>query len=169
MHAPLDLKTDHLNLLFDHAALRTRTREDLAYRQLLGISLRELRMLRLIGSAPSISMGELAYESTTEKTLASKLVATLVKGGLVQRKIGSEDARNIELWLSPQGIDLVLRAEPLGQRMEQRYTEVLGEAALDELRRTLAQLVEVAIAARDQQQQRIGGLGTPTMPRTPRS
>jgi len=80
MRAPLKVKTDYLNILLDLAAQRTRERGDRAYERVLGMPLRDVRLLRMIGTQPGISMGALSDGSGLEKTLASKVIGSLVKG-----------------------------------------------------------------------------------------
>ena len=108
MHAPLQLKTDYINVLLDLASSRTRDRGSRVYEIELGLSIRDVRLLRMIGGAPGITMGQLVQTCAIEKTLVSKLVASLVQRELVQRQIGNEDARQIHLCLTQAGIDLVL-------------------------------------------------------------
>lgn len=147
---PLKLKSDYLNILLDVAAQRTRERGDRAYERSLGVSLRDIRLLRMIGSAPGIAMGELSAEAGLEKTLASKLVGSLVQRELVARQIGQKDARNIQLTLTEAGADLVLRAEPLGKRLEAGFQRALTKDEIEVLRRTLRKLIDAEAASRDQ-------------------
>lgn len=100
MRTPLKVKTDYLNILLDLAAQRTRERGDRAYERVLGMPLRDVRLLRIIGTQPGISMGALSDGSGLEKTLASKVIGSLVKRGLVERQIGRKDARNVHLMLT---------------------------------------------------------------------
>ena len=77
MHAPLRLKNDYLNVLIDLASQRTRDRGSRIYEIELGLSIRDVRLLRMIGAEPGITMGQLVQTCGIEKTLVSKLVGSL--------------------------------------------------------------------------------------------
>lgn len=150
MRPPLKVKTDYLNILLDQAAQRTRVRGDRAYERVLGMPLRDVRLLRMIGTHPGIAMGALAEDSGLEKTMASKVVGALVNRGLVERQIGQKDARNIHLVLTDQGVDVVKKAEPLGKKLESGFSLMLGEDELKELRSSLQKVLDAELASRDQ-------------------
>jgi DNA-binding MarR family transcriptional regulator len=132
------------------AAQRTRERGDRAYERVLGMPLRDVRLLRMIGVQPGIAMGALSDESGLEKTLASKVVGSLVKRGLVERMIGQKDARNVHLVLTDEGADLVKRAEPLGKKLEAGFLLLLGNDQLEELRNSLQKVLDAELATREQ-------------------
>lgn len=148
MRKPLKLKSDYLNALLDLAAQRTRERGDRVYGHMLGLSIRDIRALRLIAVRPGITMGELAEASALEKTLLSKLVASLLKRGLVAREIGARDARNIQLTLTDAGVQLVKLAEPLGKRLEAGFSQMLSDEEIQALHRILPKIIEAERATR---------------------
>lgn len=149
MRSALRLKSDYINLLLDQAAERTRERGSRVYEAMFGISLRDIRLLRMIGTAPGITMGQLVQQSAIEKTLASKLVGALVKQSLVQREICAEDARQVRLSLTDPGVDLVRQAEPLGIDLESLFLHCLSPEEVQGLRATLLKLIEAETASRD--------------------
>lgn len=146
---PLDIKSDYLNVLLDVASERTRYRGSQVYETELGVSVRDLRLLRMIGTAPDISMGDLVNLCGIEKTLVSKLVSALVRRGWVQRHVGAADARQILLTLTDAGEALVLRAEPIGHEMEERFLDILSAAEIDMLRRVLLKLIAAESGSRE--------------------
>lgn len=147
MHS-LKLKSDYLNALLDQATTRTQERGSLIYELKLGVSLRELRALRAIGNTPGLTMGALVERCGIEKTLASKLISALVQRGLVERRIGTHDARQIELYLTDQGRDLVLEAEPLGHHLEALFLQCLTTEEIEQVRAILTKLIESEKASR---------------------
>ncbi len=149
MHAPLRLKNDYLNVLLDLASQRTRDRGSRVYEIELGLSIRDVRLLRMIGGAPGITMGQLVQTCGIEKTLVSKLVGSLVQRKLVERQIGTEDARQIHLCLSQAGVEMVQRAEPIGYEMEARFLDCLSVAEIESLRRILHKLIDAEEGSRD--------------------
>lgn len=149
MHKPLNLKSDYINVLLDTAAERTRERGSRVYEIEFGISLRDLRLLRLVGNSPGISMGELVKLSAIEKTLASKLVGALVRRGFIKRQVGVDDARQIHLSLTETGVDFALKAEPLGKKLEARFLHCLSENEIRMLTQILQKLIDSEAASRD--------------------
>jgi len=149
MHPPLQVKIDYLNFLFDAANERTRERGSRVYELELGISTRDLRILRMVGVSPGITVGELVQRCMIEKTLFSKLTKSLVQRGLVERQIGQEDARQIQLCLTDAGIDLVLRAEPLAKELEARFLDCLTEVEMKSLQRILHKIIDAEARSRD--------------------
>lgn len=146
---PLDIKSDYINVLLDVASERTRYRGSQVYEVELGLSIRDLRLLRMVGVAPGISMGELVQQSGIEKTLASKHVSALVQRGWVERQVGQADARQVVLALTDEGEALVLQAEPLGHELESRFLDVLTSAEIASLRRMLLKLITAEAGSRD--------------------
>jgi DNA-binding MarR family transcriptional regulator len=149
MHKPLNIKSDYINVLLDTASERTRERGSRIYEIKFDVSLRDLRLLRTIGNSPGINMGELVQVSAIEKTLASKLIGALVKRGFVERHIGTEDARQIQLSLTEEGIALVRRAEPLGKELEARFLHCLSEREIQTMRQILQKLIDSEAASRE--------------------
>lgn len=139
---PLDIKCDYINMLLDVASERVRYRGSRVYELELGVSTHQLRLLRLVGRQPGISMGEVAQRSGIEKTLVSKLVSALAQRGLVERHVGTDDARRILLSLTDAGEALVLRAEPIGHKLEAGYQGVLSPAEIATLRGLLRKLID---------------------------
>jgi DNA-binding MarR family transcriptional regulator len=150
MRQALQIKGDYTNILLDMAAQRTRERGDRAYEKHLGVSLRDIRLLRLIGSTPGVIMSSLSEQTGIEKTLASKLIASLVKRGWVKKHIGREDARQVQLELTESGKKLVLRAEPLGTFLERGFGLLLSDAEIKTLRKLLQKVVDAERSTRDQ-------------------
>jgi DNA-binding MarR family transcriptional regulator len=148
MHKPLNIKSDYINVLLDTAAERTRERGSRIYEIKFDVSLRDLRLMRTIGNAPGITMGELVQASAIEKTLASKLIAALVRRGFVERHIGVEDARQIQLSLREEGIALVRKAEPLGKELEARFLNCLTEREIQTMRQILQKLIDSEAASK---------------------
>ena len=113
------------------------------------MSIRDLRLLRLIGAVPDISMGLLVEQAGLEKTLASKHVSGLVQRGLVDRHVSRSDARQILLTLSDEGEAIVRKAEPIGHEMEVRFLDALTENEVASLRRILCKLIKAEADSRE--------------------
>lgn len=150
MRKPLNIKSDYLNIQLDLAAQRTKELGDLAYERALGMPLRDVRLLRMIGVQPGISMGTLAHDSGLEKSLASKVVGSLVSRGLVERVMGKKDARNVHLLLTDKGVEVVMKAEPLGEKLESGFLILVTEEELKVLRKALQKVLAAETVARDE-------------------
>lgn len=99
-------------------------------------------VLRAIRGAGPLRLGEVAALSGMTPSNASKVVAELVDGGLVSRRVPRDDRRVTLLELTEAGAYAVSRMEEVG-------AEMLGERLVDfapdevaELRRLLAQLAD---------------------------
>jgi len=110
------------------------------YEEACDVSLRELRVLRLAHGRPGISQGEVSSTARLEKTLVSKLVTTLARRELLVRQIGAEDARLVQLHLTPQGREIVKRCDRLGRKMEKSLLSALSGEEVEVFEACLAKL-----------------------------
>src|SRR5688500_6532504 len=99
----IDFLTFRLDVLSDQAKQIASN----VYEQACGVSLRELRILRQAYHRPGITQSEVAAGAYLEKTLVSKLVTALSRRGLLVRRIGEEDARWVQLFLTEEGTSIV--------------------------------------------------------------
>jgi DNA-binding MarR family transcriptional regulator len=137
-----DFLTYRIEVL-NHLAKRTASE---AYRRYCGVTLNDLRILRLVGDNPGINQGPLADLAYFEKTMVSKLVSSLVRRSLVQRVIGTEDARQVNLYLTADGEALRARADVIGVHMNRSLVSVLAPEERETLERCMAKLTEKAKA-----------------------
>ncbi|MGO4612301.1 MarR family transcriptional regulator, partial [Variovorax sp. 2RAF20] len=68
------------------------------YENEFGVTVRDLRVLRLVALEPGLTLSRLIELTLLEKTQVSKLVSALVRQGLLSRQIGELDARQINLF-----------------------------------------------------------------------
>ncbi|MDM0112561.1 MarR family winged helix-turn-helix transcriptional regulator [Variovorax sp. J22R133] len=141
-HAPLKLKQDYVTFTLDVINERFKVGASSLYERECGVTLREVRLLRFIGSEPGLTLSRLIEQAYLEKTLASKAVTALVRRGLVVRSIGTEDARQINLHLTDEGVDIVLKAEPLGRFAETTFRSALTAEERESLDRCLQKLAD---------------------------
>lgn len=69
----------------------------------LGLTLRDVRLLLLIHERPGLTVGELVDMSFLERTMVSKGITQLSQLGLVERNVGTADARQMGLTLTTRG------------------------------------------------------------------
>lgn len=141
MRPPLAVKLDYLTLTLDLANESAKAAASRVYEQECGASLRDLRLMRFIGTEPGLTLSRLIAHTSLEKTLASKAISTLVARGWVTRSVGAQDARQISLALTDAGEAVVLRADPLGRFMEQTLLANITREELVVFRRCLEKLL----------------------------
>jgi DNA-binding MarR family transcriptional regulator len=81
----------------------------------LGISGAQLFVLQKLAERPAESLNDLAERTLTHQSSVSVVVQRLVDRGLVARERSGEDARRIELRLTPAGRRLLRRSPPMPQ------------------------------------------------------
>lgn len=92
-----------------------------------GWNVREIRVLRLIRSNPGITFTELAHRTKFERSLTSRILAKLMKAGLVLRSNSPKDARVFTLTATDSGIALCDKADPLSIELEAMMLEPLTD------------------------------------------
>jgi len=111
-----------------------------AYEERHGVTLRELRVLRLAYAQPDITQGEIVALSNLEKTQVSKMVTQLARRALLVRQIGAHDARWVHIRLTEAGREIVKDCNRLGRKMERAMVSVLTPAELETFEKCLAKL-----------------------------
>lgn len=118
------------------------------YEREVDLTLRELRVLRTVGSTPGIAHTEMVDRVLFEKSLVSRLVSGLVKKSYLQRQIDPNDARRLALTLTKKGTAILRKADKLGLAMNQAWLSALSPAeqkSLDvHLEKLLAGLAKLA-------------------------
>lgn len=156
---PIKIHLDYITFRLDVINERLKALAAELYERECGINLREVRLLRIIAAEPGLTLARLIEHACLERTLASKAVTALVGRGLVVRSVGIEDARNIHLELTDEGVDVVMSAEPIGRlatavfraaftddehEVFQRCLQKLADAGDDIVKRREAQLKAAA-------------------------
>lgn len=122
---------EYLTFRIDRLSELTKEAGTQVYESEFGVSVRDLRIVRLVALEPGLTLTRLIELTMLEKTLVSKLVSAMVKRGFLRREVGRVDARQINLFLTPEGDDLVQRTYERGNVLEQTMLNALPP---DELR-----------------------------------
>ena len=125
VHDPVDIKLDYVTFKIDVVSERAKAIASEVYEQKVGLSLRELRLMRFIATQPGLTVSRLIEQAHIEKTLTSKSIAALVRRKLILRAIDPDDARQTNLYLTAEGVERVKAADVLGQQMETNMMSVL--------------------------------------------
>lgn len=96
------------------------------YEREVNLTLRELRVLRTVGSNPGIAHSDMVKQVLFEKSLVSRLVSGLVKRSYLKRSIDADDARRLPLTMTKKGATLLEKADQLGLAMNEAWLSVLS-------------------------------------------
>lgn len=82
----------------------------------VGLDVRTVRVLRLIGDNPGITFADITVMTGLERSLTSRLIQLLVRGGHVERRNYTTDARRFGLHITPMGQETRARADLISAR-----------------------------------------------------
>jgi DNA-binding MarR family transcriptional regulator len=141
--APRGTKDDEVTAVFSPLrrlvhALHVASRET---ERRLGVTGAQLFVLTQLRSTPSLSINALAERTMTHQSTVSVVVRRLVRRKLVKKVRAQDDARRVELTLTPTGIALLRRAPEVLQVRLANAIGALGVADRRSLARGLEQLV----------------------------
>jgi DNA-binding MarR family transcriptional regulator len=107
----------------------------------LGVTGAQLFVLTQLRETPSLSINALAERTMTHQSTVSVVVQRLVRRRLVKKVRALDDARRVELTLTPSGIALLKRAPEAIQARLARAIEDLEDGDRRALGRGLRQIV----------------------------
>lgn len=116
-----------------------------AAEQELGLSGAQLFVLDALAGGTPLSLTELAEQTHTHQSSVSVVVSRLVQRGLVKRMRARDDARRLELCLTPRGKALQVKAPDAAQH---RLIAAVGELPRAQ-RRALGQALGRVAASMD--------------------
>jgi DNA-binding MarR family transcriptional regulator len=125
-----------LGYLLKHAHLALEQRTDAALAD-LGLTARDLGVLRVIAGGEARSQQEVATVLGVDRTSMVALLDALESRGIVARRPSERDRRRNAVDLTREGRSLFQRAEQRSTEAELAFTAVLGDAGGAELRRAL--------------------------------
>lgn len=113
-----------------------------------GVTAAQLFVLSQVRRSPNLSINALAELTMTHQSTVSVVVRRLVRRHLLQKRRAADDARRVELTLTPEGRDVVERAPEAFQIRLHRALETLDPGDQELLAGALSRLV-AAIGAED--------------------
>lgn len=111
-----------------------------AFGELIGGSIREIRVLRIIQDHPGIGFAEIVRATRLERSLVSRLIQSLLKSELIERRGTPDDARRYRLFATARGKDTRDRADAITRAFETLILAPLSTAEAEALRDTLDRL-----------------------------
>lgn len=116
----------------------------------IGLSGAQLLVLQILSAKPKLSINELADATRTHQSSVSTIVSRLEKSDLIKRSPSAEDARRVEVALTPKATRLLSKkAPPLAQEKLFAAIENLPEQKQKQLAGLLKEVVENAGFATD--------------------
>ena len=114
----------------------------------LGVTGAQLFVLTQLRATPSLSINALADRTMTHQSTVSVVVRRLVRRKLVKKVRAADDARRVELTLTPAGVALLRRAPEAMQTRLTRAIQEIDETERGVLAHGLQQLVHAMGADR---------------------
>jgi DNA-binding MarR family transcriptional regulator len=107
----------------------------------LGLSVRELGLLRIIASDGPLSQQVLGEKHNTDRTTIVELIDLLEKRELVQRIVNTKDRRAYLIYLTPKGKRVLAKALKLTQKQQEKFLAALNESEWLTLKQMLVRLI----------------------------
>ncbi|HSI01073.1 MAG TPA: MarR family transcriptional regulator [Reyranella sp.] len=108
----------------------------------LGASLQVWRVLAALREQDGRRMGDLSRTTSIEVSTLTRLVDNMEKGGLVERRRDSGDARAVALHVTAAGRRLTRRILPIAERYQAVALKGFSAAEQDVLRKALRRLYD---------------------------
>lgn len=89
-----------------------------------GLTSAEFRCLRLFGAEESLNNKKIAERMGLSPSRLTRIIDGLVAKNLIHREINNADRRNMRVYLSPEGIEIV-------QRLNKTYVDIHKEILCD--------------------------------------
>lgn len=110
----------------------------------LGISPRDLGVLRVLNSREPTSQQEVARLLDVDRTTMVALIDGLEAKGAVSRTPSADDRRRNVVALTPAGVELLAAAKDAAERANRRLLASVSDSDAQQLRNTLHQIVTTA-------------------------
>ncbi len=119
-----------------------------AYVDRFGLSIREWRIIAILGRYPGLSAAEIVKLTAMDKVAVSRAVSRLTGNGRLERSLSDADKRRSVLVLSQEGKRLFDQISPLAKSYEKRLLKCLAREDQDRLSDILDNLQRRARALR---------------------
>ena len=119
-----------------------------AYVDRFGLSIREWRIIAVLGRFPGLSAAEIVKRTEMDKVAVSRAVSRLIGDGRLERSLSDTDKRRSVLVLSGEGKRLFDQISPMAKSYEERLLKCLGSEDKDRLSDILDNLQKQAKALR---------------------
>ena len=112
------------------------------YEAQCGLTVRDLRILRLVDDNPDITFSDLTEQTRFERSLASRLLQGLIQAGLIERTNSASDARVFHLQTTEAGKERRRLAARVGAKLETHLLKPLNDTQRAQLLELIEMLTE---------------------------
>jgi DNA-binding MarR family transcriptional regulator len=135
---------DVIELITNLTRLNARLVQDFenAVHRPLNLTWAGFRILNALWVFDGLQQQDIGRMSGTSRASVSSALTTLETRGLVSRRRTASDRRNVDVWLTPDGIKALHRAISAQTRREQAWTSMLSDDDVRTLMRLLRTLVD---------------------------
>ena len=134
------------------ALLRARENVMAHFRPMLAandINEQQWRVLRVLDEGGPLDATELAARANILSPSLTRMMRSMTERGLIRRGRDEADGRRAILELAPEGIALIARVSPQGQRIYRKLTAEFGEERLVALLQLLDELAHMPVPDRN--------------------
>ena len=134
------------------ALLRARENVMARFRPMLAandINEQQWRVLRVLDEGGPLDATELAARANILSPSLTRMMRSMTERGLIRRGRDEADGRRAILELAPEGIALIARVSPQGQRISRKLPAEFGEARLVALLQLLDELAHMPVPDRN--------------------
>ena len=103
----------------------------------------------LAAGAGSVPLGQLIQELGVSKQAAGQLVDTLVLRGYLERTVDPADRRKLTVGLTERGQGAAAIIDAMARKIDKELFDLVGATNLQSTRRTLAALIKIGQAYRE--------------------
>ena len=139
---------ERLTFRLDMLAKESIDANDGIFQRQLGLSIREVRALRIIHDRAGLTFVDLVQLADLERTLTSRIIQSLIKQGLVRRENDENDARKFRLYPTEAGAHKREEAGLLSEELEKLLLAPLSPSEVVQLDDLLARLA-IWVRAKD--------------------
>lgn len=113
---------------------------DAIFVEIVGLTIRELRVLRIIDDNPGTTFVDISAATAMERSQTSRIIQKLIGDKLVRRKNSKTDARRFELYTTPAGQAARAKGREVSDGLEEILREPLSAKDAERLDAALERL-----------------------------
>lgn len=133
--------TDRFTFRLDSIAQQAIAMNEGLFLRETGLTILEIRMLRMIDDDPGTTFVEISRRIAIERTKVSRILQKLLSMELIRRENSTEDARRFRLFATPRGQEVRGRSEELSDRLESLLLAPLPANEVADMNAKLAKIL----------------------------
>ncbi len=133
-------RNERLTYKLNIVANRAISENDSIFVRETGLTIRELRVLRLVDDNPGITFVDVSGMTSLERTLTSRIIQKLIRDGLIERENSKEDARKFGLHSTGAGKTTRAKGRLVSDKLERHLFKPLSQDEEEKLNLLLNKL-----------------------------